>query len=50
LIVPTQTITCNTYVVKQTKDGQVIPTDMKAETKYAFMQKNILLKHVRPNA
>jgi len=36
LIVPTTNITCNTYKIKQTKDGKETVTDMKAEAKYNF--------------
>jgi len=36
LIVNTNNITCNTYKIKQTKNGQVTTTDLKAESKYNF--------------
>jgi len=38
LVVPTTNITCNTYKIIQEKDNQEIVTDMKAETKYNFVE------------
>jgi len=39
LIVDAETIVCNTYKIKQTKNGALETTDLKAEVKYAFEQK-----------
>lgn len=36
LVVNTASITCNTFKIKQTKNGAVTTTDLKAETKYNF--------------
>merc|ERR1712228_863309 len=40
MIIDAASITCNTYKVKQTKGTTVTTTDMKAETKYAFIEKS----------
>lgn len=40
MIIDAENITCNTYKIKQTKAGNIIETDLKAEVKYAFMQKS----------
>merc|ERR1711972_876757 len=45
LIVKTNNITCNTYKIKQTKNGVTTTTDLKAEVKYAFMEKKAELNN-----
>jgi len=42
MIVDAENITCNTYKIKQTKNGNTEVTDMKAELKYAFMEKKVI--------
>jgi len=39
MIIDADTISCETYKIKQTKDSKTSVTDMKAELKYAFVQR-----------
>jgi len=49
MIINAENITCNTYKIKQTKNGNTEVTDMKAELKYAFMQKSPMITNAAGN-